>query len=274
MALIGVWQATGAVDRVQENLARLDQTAVAAAGKGADILVTPELFATGYAPSRAASSDGDTIRERLAETASRHHMALVASTVDHDGEETYISASFFDAEGKELTRYRKSQLFGLEEKSAFTPGTNAPELIQYAGLRLALGICYDVEFPEFVRAAARRGVDALLIPTAVPATGNVGGLPADRTYNAERISTLMVPCRAMENGLYIAYANHTVPNFTGLSCISGPHGNVLAQAGHDEELLLADIEALEVERARRINTYLNDLREDLEGSATVSDGRA
>ncbi|WP_460464474.1 nitrilase-related carbon-nitrogen hydrolase, partial [Arthrobacter pigmenti] len=164
---------------------------------------TPELFATGYAPSQAAASDGGAIRERLAETARQRHIAVVASSVDHDGEEKYISASFFDAEGTELTRYRKSQLFGPEERSIFTPGTTAPEVFEYAGLRIALGICYDVEFPEFVRAAARRGVDALLIPTAVPTTGNVGGLSADRTYNAERISTLMVPCRAMENGLYI-----------------------------------------------------------------------
>lgn len=260
MALVGVWQATGEVDQVHENLARLEQGAADAADKGAVILVTPELFVTGYAPSKVAASDGDAIREQLAEIARQRRIAVVASTVDSDGGQRYISASFFDTDGSELTRYRKSYLFGPEEKAVFAPGGAAPELFQYAGLRLALGICYDVEFPEFVRAAARSGAEALLMPTAVPATGNVGGLPPENTYNAERISTLMVPTRALENGLYIAYANHTPPGFTGLSCISGPHGNTLAQAGDGEELLLADVESQEAKRARRINTYLTDLR--------------
>lgn len=259
MARIGVWQATGQVACLEENLARLDQVAARAAQEGIDILVTPELFATGYAPAQVCTFDGAAIREELASIARRHRIAMVGSSVDADEGNRYISASFFDHEGAELTRYRKSYLFGAEEKSVFRPGAAAPRVIEYAGLRFALGICYDVEFPEFVRAATVNGAMALLIPTAVPFTGDVDGLPTDRTYNAERISTIMVPSRALENGIYVAYANHTAPNFTGLSCIVGPYGNVLAQADQDEVLLVAELSRDEVQRARRINTYLPDL---------------
>lgn len=263
MVRISAWQATGVVGHLEENLQRLRAAASIAADRGADILVTPELFPTGYAPARVWNADGDAIRVQLAEIAHSCGLGLVASTVDRQGEQRHISASFFDAEGAERTRYRKSYLFGDQERSVFMPGSSAPEVIEYSGLRIALGICYDVEFPEFVRGAARRGAEALLIPTAVPTTGNVDGLPSDRTYNADRISTLMVPCRAMENGMYIAYANHGGPDFTGLSCIAGPHGNVLAQAEREELMLFAEFDAAEVQRARSINTYLRDFRDDL-----------
>nr|WP_228720901.1 nitrilase-related carbon-nitrogen hydrolase [Arthrobacter sp. 260] len=256
---IGVWQATGTVGSSEQNLARLDQTATRAAREGIDVVVTPELFATGYAPAKIHTLDGGEVRRGLAAIAQRHRIAIVGSSVDQADGLRYISASFFDPAGTELSRYRKSHLFGEEEKSVFMPGSEPAEVFQYAGLRLALGICYDIEFPEFARAAAVRGADALLIPTAVPHTGDVDGFPSQQTYNAERISTIMVPCRALENGIYIAYANHTPPDFTGLSCIVGPHGNVLALADQDEELLVAELSRDEVQRARRINTYLPDL---------------
>lgn len=263
MVQIAAWQATGVVGDLQGNLQRLARAASKSSDEGVDILVTPELFSTGYAPAMVFDSNGESIRDRLADIARTSGLALVASTVDRDGDQRFISASFFDAEGTERTRYRKSYLFGEEERSVFHPGSSAPEILAYAGLRIALGICYDVEFPEFVRGAARSGAEALLIPTAVPTTGDVGGLPTNRTYNADRISTLMVPCRAMESGMYIAYANHAGPDFTGLSCIAGPHGNVLAEADRRESTLFAQVDAMEVQRARRINTYLRDFRDDL-----------
>ncbi len=267
MVRIGVWQATGTVASTQQNLARLDRMAARAAREEIDVVVTPELFATGYAPAKIHRLDGGEVRESLAASARRHGIAIVGSSVDEADGLRYISASFFDPAGVEMSRYRKSHLFGEEEKSVFVPGSEPVEVFEYTGLHLALGICYDIEFPEFARAATVRGADALLIPTAVPRTGDVDGFPSQRTYNAERISTIMVPCRALENGIYIAYANHTPPDFTGLSCIVGPHGNVLAQADQSEELLVAEISQDEVQRARRINTYLPDLGYDVPTSA-------
>lgn len=60
---------------------------------------------------------------------------------------------------------------------------------------------------------------------------------------------------------YIAYANHTRPDFTGLSCITSPYGNILAAGSEDSaELLIAEAFPSEVRRARTVNTYLEDLR--------------
>lgn len=265
MPALAVLQAAGTVGAVEENLRRLDGHAARAAAQGAEILVTPELFATGYAPASAAESDGQGVRDALACIARRYRIVLVGSSVETTPDARHITASLFDHQGAELTRYRKAHLFGAEEQSVFVPGDERPETVRLLGMTVALGICYDVEFPEFVRSAAQRGADLLLIPTAVPATGDVGNRPPAHTYNAERISTLLVPARALENGVYIAYANHTAPGFTGLSCIASPYGTFLGLAGDGEELLFAGVDAAEVRRARELNTYLTCRRPELFG---------
>lgn len=264
MARIAVLQAESRVGEPGENLALIRRAAVRAAEAGADLLLTPELFATGYAPALAAGSDGAGMRKELAAIADEEGIGVVASTVEDDSGTRFISASFFDETGDELLRYRKAHLFGDEERSAFMPGAGMPRTTEFRGLSIALGICYDIEFPEYARAAVRAGADLLCIPTAVPATGDVGGPRPLHTYNAERISTLLVPARALENGVYIAYANHAGAGFTGTSVIASPYGTLLTAAGADgEELLLTDIHPDEVQRARRINTYARDMRPEL-----------
>ena len=263
MFRIAVLQAGARVNDPEVNLALLRRFTVRAADAGAHLIVTPELFATGYAPAQVRQSDGAAIRAVLARIAGEEGIGVVASTVEDDGGTGYISASLFDGSGTELLRYRKAHLFGDEERGSYAPGDSAPVVVEFQGLRIALGICYDIEFPEYARAAARAGADLLCIPTAVPATGDVGGSHPLLTYNAERISTLLVPARALENGVYIAYANHTAPDFTGASVIASPYGTLLAQAGAEEELLLVDIEVEEVRRAREINTYEHDVRPEL-----------
>ena len=263
MFTMAVLQSAARINAVTENLERIARFAQRASGGGADLLVTPELFTTGYAPGLVKDSDGEAIRAKLGRIARQEGIALVGSSVEAVGSELHICASLFDDRGAELTRYRKSHLFGPDEKAAFTPGNALPELVPFRGLTLALGLCYDIEFPEYARGAAVRGADVLCIPTAVPATGDVGGATPTLTYNAARISTMMVPVRALENGVYVAYANHSAPGFTGLSCIVSPYGTFLDAAGGGEELLIAEIDEQEVRRARRINTYLECRRPEL-----------
>lgn len=260
---IAVLQATAHLGEVERNLRAIESAAERSAARGAALLVTPELFATSYAPAEVRDTDGEAVRVELSRIAGRHRIALVASSVERAGSDRHISASFFDDSGAERTRYRKSHLFGPEEKAAFVAGNDIPQIIEFAGARIAIGLCYDIEFPEFARNAASRGADLLCIPTAVPTTGDVGGATPQLSYNAERISTLMVPTRALENGVYVAYSNHTAPGFTGLSTIASPHGTVLAVAGGDDDLLFASVDPDDVVRARGLNTYLDCLRRDL-----------
>ncbi|MFE4835343.1 nitrilase-related carbon-nitrogen hydrolase [Arthrobacter sp. NPDC056691] len=250
---VAVMQATGLVNSPAENLRRLAFRAGEAVAKGAGLLVTPELFTAGYAPTLVHGTDGTAQRDQLAAIAAEHSIALVASTVEHSAGNRYITASFFGPGGEERTRYRKQHLFGPDENAVFTPGGEAPEIIEYAGFKTALGICFDVEFPEFTRAAALAGAELLCVPTAVPlrAAGNTGDHPLDTRL----IPSMVVPTRALESQLYVAYANHSGPRFAGVSTIADPYGRKVSAAALDA-LIVADISPSTVARARRDTDYL------------------
>ncbi len=120
-------------------------------------------------------------------------------------------------------------------------------------------ICYDVEFPENVRAHALAGTDLLLVPTA-------------QLHPFQFVAESLVPVRAFESQLYIAYVNRVGPEgdfeFVGLSCLAGPDGTVRARAGRGEEMVFADVDAGLLKRSREDNPYLADRRPGLYGSLT------
>jgi predicted amidohydrolase len=254
---VAVLQATGLVGNRQQNLAAVEDAARRARSQGAELLVTPELFISGYHPASAAGDDGEAHRHAVAEIARSAGLAVVASTVDHHKGERFISASLFDNTGQELTRYHKQHLFGSSEKAVFTPGRLRPRVVPVSGVKIALGVCFDVEFPEFTRAVARSGAELLCVPTAVPLRQRRGA--AANPFDTRLIPGMVVPTRALESQIYIAYANHTGPRFAGLSCLSDPYGRRIAAGEFDPELVLGDVNLRTLLEARRATDYLASL---------------
>ena len=88
-----------------------------------------------------------------------------------------------------------------------------------------------MEFPENVRAHALAGTDLLLVPTA-------------QMHPFQFVAESLIPVRAFESQMYVAYVNRTGPEgefeFVGLSCLAGPDGVTRTRAGRGEELVLAD----------------------------------
>lgn len=243
---------------VARNLAAIDGAAARAAAAGAQILITPEMSVTGYDIGTAARAlarpRGGEYHAAIAGIAGRHGVAIVAGYPELDDGTVFNAVTVVAPDGAELAHYRKTHLFGELDRAMFAPGGELPVQFDLGGLRCGLLICYDVEFPEAVRAHADAGADLLLIPTGLMEPFG-------------RIAEQVVPVRAFESQLYIAYTNHcgreTSLEYCGLSTAAGPDGDVVARAGRDEELLVftADPEAL---RAARIaNTYLRDRRTDL-----------
>ncbi|MGW1890709.1 carbon-nitrogen hydrolase family protein [Streptomyces sp. NPDC002004] len=254
-------QSSGTPGSVVENLKVLDAAAGRAAAAGAGLLVTPEMFLTGYAigdavPKLAEPADGDSA-DAVAEIAARHGIAVAYGFPERDGETVYNAVQLVDADGRRLATYRKTHLFGCFEREWFTPGDRPVVQAELGGLRIGLMICYDVEFPENVRAHALAGTDLLLVPTA-------------QMHPFQFVAESLVPVRAFENQMYVAYVNRTGPEgefeFVGLSTLAGPDGVARARAGRGEELVFGDADPEFLAASRENNPYLRDRRPGLYAS--------
>lgn len=231
--------------------AAIEQAAAASSTVSADLLLCPEAFLPGYNLGQMVSQpiDGPWVAQ-LSAIARRHAIAIVCGFSEQSEGNAYNSAVAVGVDGEVMASFRKVQLWGDREKSIWTPGDGFTTF-DFRGRRIGMLICYDVEFPEHVRALVRRGVDLVLVPTANPE-------PFD---NVNRFS---VPARAMENAITVAYANYCGPDgditFCGRSLVAGPEGEPLASAGTSPALLITDIPAASGPLDRPAE-HLNDLRE-------------
>lgn len=240
---LAVLQARAEPLAIAENIALIDAAAREARQAGADLLLTPELFATGYAPELIAGSVSEEaaagIRESLRAIAADRGIALVFSAPGPGAApERQITATLVDRNGAVILSYAKSHLFGSAEQASFRPGTGAPPVAELLGLRLSLLVCYDVEFPETVRAAALAGAQVVLVPTALSA-------------GYENVARVLVPARALENSVTVAYSNHVGVEdgieLAGASVVAGPDGNLLVDAGSASGLVYADLSIPDVD---------------------------
>jgi len=172
-----------------------------AARDGAQLVVLPELAQSGYvfadkaeALSLAEPLDGATLREwqKLAQDL---NLVLVAGFCERlDGDALSNSAVLIDPTGVRSV-YRKAHLWD-QEKRFFTPGHASPPVIQTHLGRIGMVICYDLEFPEWVRLVALQGAQLLCVPTNWPDGGHPTG---------ERPSEVVrVQANAAFNHLFIA----------------------------------------------------------------------
>ncbi|MFJ2095150.1 carbon-nitrogen hydrolase family protein [Streptomyces sp. NPDC087901] len=254
-------QSSGTPGSVAGNLALLDDAARRAAAGGARLLVCPEMFLTGYAigddvPRLAEAADGPGA-QAVAEIAVRHGIGVHYGYPERDGDALYNAAQLIGPDGTALAHYRKTHLFGDFEERWFTPGDRPVVQAALDGIRIGLLICYDVEFPENVRAHALAGTDLLLVPTAL-------------MHPFPFVAESVVPVRAFENQLYVAYVNRTGTEgpfeFVGLSALAGPDGTVRTRAGRGEELVVGDVDPGVLAASRAGNPYLRDRRPGLYGS--------
>lgn len=258
--LIAAYQMVAANGDVPANLAMIAAAAADASERGADLLVAPELATTGYGagPRMAVLAhdlEHDTTRE-IAGIAHRNRIAMILGFAERAGDTVYNSAMLVRPNDEPIV-YRKCHLYGPYEREHFTPGDSHPAVVEVAGIRLGILICYDVEFPETVRNLALAGAELVVVPTALP-----------ETPHAEFIAGHVVPVRAFENQVAVVYANHAGRDdrftYAGRSCIVMPDGTSAARAGSDSaQIIMAEFKPDRFEASRQANPYLADRRTGL-----------
>lgn len=216
-------------ENTTKNLARLEPIVAAAA---ADIVVLPEMFATGFKlrPSVVAEPAGGPVVRAMVRWAAQYDKAIVGSVVITEGD-CYRNRMFFVKPSGEMAWYDKHHLFrpGGEARD-YTPG-NSRVVVEYKGWRFLLLICYDIRFPVWSR--SRGDYDAILCS-------------ASWADDRREVWRILQRARAIENQCYLAGVNRvgTDPdaNYAGDSAIVDFKGNTMADAGEIEQTMVAEFD--------------------------------
>ncbi len=254
---VAIYQGQGRETRVDKNLEVIRNSASSAAEQGAKLIIFPELFLTGYnigdaVIDLAEPSDGQAT-QRASNIAREANIALLYGYPERFEKNVYNAAILIDRNGKTLANYRKTHLYGSYENRSFKPG-DALVLAELEGLKIGILICYDIEFPEAVRALVFAEADFIAVPTALM-----------KPYC--RIAEIVVPARAYESQVFVSYVNRCGAEgnltYCGRSCIIGPDGEYVVRAGSAEGIFIADIDSTAIAASRRANPILTDLRPEL-----------
>ena len=253
--IIAGMQCAGTLRDVDANLRALEAAAEEASRNGAELLVTPEMFVTGYVVGEVLPElAGGDFLERVRSIAARLEIAIVLGGPERTEEGVYNAAYFIDDGGEVRSCYRKAHLFGELDRRQFVPGDELFGLVEYRGVQIATMICYDVEFPEVVRAAALAGAHLVAVPTA-------------QMEPFAFVAEQLVRTRAWENQVYVAYVDHDGSEedltYVGRSSIVAPDATVLDSVEHGDRLIYATVDPEVVRLQQKTNPYLSDRRAPL-----------
>ncbi|MFC3848346.1 carbon-nitrogen hydrolase family protein [Helicobacter baculiformis] len=260
----GVVQMQATSFALEENLKRALGLAQEARQKGAQLIVFPELFDSGYCvhprDRELASSLEDLSSQSLQALhnfAKQSGAVLIGCGIEKEGANLYDSAYILCAEGL-VGKYRKIYLWG-DEVDRFERGVDYPVFslhIEGVSFKLGLQICYEVGFPEGGRALALGGAEVIVFSAA---------FSQRRGYAWDLGSR----ARALENGVFVLASNRagseTHPyskahlEFAGRSKIINPMGGILHEARGLDEVLVAELDLDLVAQQREEIPYLQDL---------------
>jgi predicted amidohydrolase len=227
----------------EANLARIGERLRETARAGAQLTVFPECSLPGYCfhsidearPHSEPVPGPSTLK--LADVCRELATYAVVGLLEADGERLFNAAALVGPEGV-VASYRKVHLPYLGVDRFTTPG-DRPFAVHAAGkgageVRVGMSICYDAAFPEAARVLALEGADVIALPTNWPP-------------GAECTADFVINARAMENNVYYMAVNRVGNErgfrFIGQSKICDPRGRVLAEARHEDEMILyADID--------------------------------
>ncbi len=258
---------TNVTDDKEKNLLEAEEKIRAAADRGAELAILPEMFCCPYSDTyfKAFSEPAcGRIWSFIAETAARYKVAVAAGSMPESEEGKLYNSSFvFDSTGRQIAIHRKMHLFDVDfrggqyfkESATFSAGDKIT-VFDLGGIRFGLCICFDMRFPELTRLMTLKGAEAVIVPAAFNRT--TGPMHWETMFRQravdDQVYTIGCAPAADENAEYISYGN---------SIICSPLGEVLKRAGTGAEMLLEELDPEAVRAAREQLPLLSARRTDI-----------
>lgn len=261
---IGCIQMNMRFGKVEENFERAEALIREAAQGGAEIIVLPEMWNSGYALEKLdvlADEHGERTQAFLAKLSHELGVHIVGGSVSTKEQDGFYNTMYtYNKDGEKVGEYNKVHLFRLMDEHLHLQAGSDMNRFQLGELEAAGVICYDIRFPEWLRAHALAGAKVIFVSAQWP------------TPRVDHWKTLL-QARAIENQCFIIAVNRIAnkkENFNGQSMIIEPWGDVLWVGGDEEELAIVDVDFSVVDEIRtRIPVY-EDRRPNLyEGVVTT-----
>ena len=239
------------------NLEQLARMAADSAAAGAQLLVCPELWSTGYALERArelACAPGEGTFAEMAALARRHGIHVIGSILERDGDAVYNSAACFTPQGELAGLYRKMHLFRLLDEDLWLAPGDAPLCLELPWGATGVAICYDLRFPELFRGYAVGGARLIVLPAEWP-MARVAHWRALLQARAIENQCVVVACNAAGATGDLVVGGH--------SMIIDAWGRILAEGGAEAQLLGATVDLAQVDETRQLIPVFADRRPEL-----------
>ena len=203
---VAVLQMRSVSREYESNIKTIIKFMAEAKQEGADILLLPECFITGYdltIDNDSAMTEGDL--SPLCEQAGKLGIGLVATALSKGEHHPQNAAFVIGKDGKILMKYAKVHTCDFADEKVLEPGTEF-KVCDYDGVKIGIMICYDREYPESARILMLKGAEMILVPN-------------DCGSMHPRLQALST--RAYENMCGVAMANPNGEN-AGNSCAYSP----------------------------------------------------
>ena len=256
------------VDDKKANLKKAGSLIADSADRNADFIVLPEMFNCPYSNDKFVEygeneHDSCTLNT-ISQLAESYNVYILAGSIpEREGDKLYNTSYLFDKTGSIIAKHRKMHLFDIDVKGRITfkesDVLTAGDEFTIADTdfgRIGIGICYDVRFVELARIMAEKGAEILFYPGAFNQT--TGPAHWELLFRSRALDN-QVFCIGVAPALNIDASYHSY----GHSIAVNPWGEVIAQAGEKEELVICEIDLSEIKKVREELPVLKNKRKDL-----------
>jgi N-carbamoylputrescine amidase len=279
-----------------DNIATAERLIRAAAARGANLVLCPELFMMPYFCidqnvrhlELAEPFEGNPQLAHFAKLAEELNVVIPVGFFERAGNAAYNSIAVIDADGAILGTYRKTHIPdgpGYTEKFYFTPGDTGFKVWETRFGKIGIGICWDQWYPETARSLALMGAEVLCFPTII------GSEPFSSEFDSSGHWQRTMQGHAAANMVPVVAANRIgsetglgngnprqqglTATFYGSSFIADHTGAKVQEAGRSEEAILLHSFDLDAIRADRQSWgFFRDRRPEMYRTLLTSDGNA